>query len=383
MFSPTLQDGKKIPKWAPRARRGQFLGFSKQHSSTIALLRNLQTGYVSPQFHVVFDERFTTVHSFDEDDPTWIELFTSERDYYGPDEDENEADPLAFPDIDPTWLPVAELPPGPQVTPSPIVVQDDDEAQDTFIDQQIHTPPMLDDGDYGIPDDDDDTAHLVIDAPAPPELTDPGITIKDKRAQKPNKRVFGDKWVNHTVQLTPISRTMLGHIVPSLNHDDLFLHSIDWDAPLIEGYHAYHHSLNLLHIDPYDDQVDWFHPFTLGAKASSADTPTFREIQRLSPEEIDLWYEAMDMNRTEARLCGTRIPWWKSCAMKCQRANKSSNPLGRSDENGDPTARFTNLKPASSFVEISKSWNNPKALTRRSSIGVQSAFCSSSPLLND
>ena len=88
---------------------------------------------------------------------------------------------------------------------------------------------------------------------------------------------------------------MLGHIVPSLNHEDLFLHSIDWDAPLAEGYFAYH-SVNLLHIDPYDDQeVDWFHPFTLGAKASSAATPTLREIQRLSPEEIDLWYQAMDV----------------------------------------------------------------------------------------
>jgi hypothetical protein len=98
VLSPTLQDGKKIPKWAPRARRGQFLGFSKQHSSMIGLLRNIQTGSVTPQFHVVFDELFTTVHSLDEDDPTWVELFTSERDYYGPDEDEEDADTLAFPD---------------------------------------------------------------------------------------------------------------------------------------------------------------------------------------------------------------------------------------------------------------------------------------------
>jgi hypothetical protein len=47
---------------------------------------------------VVFDELFTTVHSLDEDDPTWVELFTSERDCYGPDEDEEDADTLAFPD---------------------------------------------------------------------------------------------------------------------------------------------------------------------------------------------------------------------------------------------------------------------------------------------
>ena len=41
--------------------------------------------------------------------------------------------------------------------------------------------------------------------------------------------------------------------------------------------------------------LDWIHPFTLAAKASSEDTPTLREIQRMSPAEIDLWYEAMDV----------------------------------------------------------------------------------------
>eukprot|EP00956_Cyclotella_meneghiniana_P030114 scaffold74968_cov57-Cyclotella_meneghiniana.AAC.5 len=32
-----LPDGKKLPKWNRRARMGQFLGFSGQHSSTVAL----------------------------------------------------------------------------------------------------------------------------------------------------------------------------------------------------------------------------------------------------------------------------------------------------------------------------------------------------------
>ena len=101
VLSPTLQDGKKIPKWVSKARRGQFLGFSRNHSSTIGLLRNLQTGSISPQFHVVFDELFSTVNSVDEDDGTWVELFVSEREYYGPDEEEEDADTVAFPDIDP------------------------------------------------------------------------------------------------------------------------------------------------------------------------------------------------------------------------------------------------------------------------------------------
>ena len=61
VLDPKLQDGHKIPKWRPRARRGQFLGFSPQHSTTVGLIRNLQAGNVSPQFHIVLDEPFTTV----------------------------------------------------------------------------------------------------------------------------------------------------------------------------------------------------------------------------------------------------------------------------------------------------------------------------------
>ena len=48
-----LQDNHKLPKWNRRAHMGQFLGFSKEHSSTVALVRNLHTGYVSPQYHVI------------------------------------------------------------------------------------------------------------------------------------------------------------------------------------------------------------------------------------------------------------------------------------------------------------------------------------------
>jgi hypothetical protein len=36
ILDPRLQDGKKIPKWDPRVRRGQFLGFSTQHTVPVA-----------------------------------------------------------------------------------------------------------------------------------------------------------------------------------------------------------------------------------------------------------------------------------------------------------------------------------------------------------
>jgi len=61
VLDPKLQDSNKIPKWSPRARLGQFLGFSWQHSSSIGLIRNLRTNYITPQFHVVYAQQFFTV----------------------------------------------------------------------------------------------------------------------------------------------------------------------------------------------------------------------------------------------------------------------------------------------------------------------------------
>ncbi|KAI2513018.1 hypothetical protein MHU86_1309 [Fragilaria crotonensis] len=83
---------------------------ASNHSSKIGLMQNLQTGSMSPQSHVVFDELFLTVHSVDEDNGTWIELFTSECDYFEPDKEEEEDDGITFPEVNPTWLPIAELP---------------------------------------------------------------------------------------------------------------------------------------------------------------------------------------------------------------------------------------------------------------------------------
>ena len=147
---------------------------------------------------MVFDERFTTVHSFEEDNPTSIELFTSKRDYYGPDEDEdededeNEEDALAFPDIDPSWLPIPELPLDLQAPPSSAATQDDNKAQVTIVDNQMHAPP-LDNEDYGTPHVDDDVIHhLIHSVDTPLSLAAPDATTKNKRVRRPNKRISSE-----------------------------------------------------------------------------------------------------------------------------------------------------------------------------------------------
>jgi hypothetical protein len=75
VLDPRLQDSKSIPKWTMRSRRGIYLGVSKVHSSTVHLILNPETGVISPQYHCVFDDTFSTVWSdgnFDKN--LWLNL---------------------------------------------------------------------------------------------------------------------------------------------------------------------------------------------------------------------------------------------------------------------------------------------------------------------
>ena len=48
-------------KWKTRSKIGVYLGRSPFHARSVALVLNLKTGYVSPQFHVAFDPCFQSV----------------------------------------------------------------------------------------------------------------------------------------------------------------------------------------------------------------------------------------------------------------------------------------------------------------------------------
>jgi hypothetical protein len=105
VLDPTLQAGKKLPKWQPRSRRGLFVGLSDSHSSDVPLILNLSTGSISPQFHVVFDDSFSTVMSIGTEDkvPTfWEELCLDSSHRIPLDEDAS----AYLPD---DWLTPAEL----------------------------------------------------------------------------------------------------------------------------------------------------------------------------------------------------------------------------------------------------------------------------------
>ena len=106
VLEPKLQkSGVKIPKWAPRSRRGAFMGFSPKHSTLVGLILNLRTKSITPQFHVVFDDSFSSVHSNTQVPPKiWEKLITSTKSKYQVALDDDDDSELAD-----EWLTEGEI----------------------------------------------------------------------------------------------------------------------------------------------------------------------------------------------------------------------------------------------------------------------------------
>ena len=89
LLDARLQSGlSTCPKWEPRSRLGIYVGNSPAHAVTVALVLNPRTGHVLPQFHIVFDDLFTTILFMKKSQlpPNWAEpvkdyreLVTDER----------------------------------------------------------------------------------------------------------------------------------------------------------------------------------------------------------------------------------------------------------------------------------------------------------------
>jgi hypothetical protein len=70
VLDDTLADGKKLPRWKPRGGRHLYVGsgaIGNAHSHSIPLILSLDTGKITHQYHVVFDDWFSTVNTTDAD----------------------------------------------------------------------------------------------------------------------------------------------------------------------------------------------------------------------------------------------------------------------------------------------------------------------------
>jgi hypothetical protein len=101
VLDPRLQDSKKIPKWSMRSRRGIYLGVSKQHSSTVHLVLNPETGVISPQYHCIFDDTFSTVWSDGQFDQNLWECLVKQSELHFSVQPNNDGQVILPPDFVP------------------------------------------------------------------------------------------------------------------------------------------------------------------------------------------------------------------------------------------------------------------------------------------
>jgi len=74
-----LQDDDSLAKWKSRSWLGVYIGHSLVHAGNVPVIYNTVKTHISPQYHVVFDDQFTSVGksavSFPED--FFSKLFSS------------------------------------------------------------------------------------------------------------------------------------------------------------------------------------------------------------------------------------------------------------------------------------------------------------------
>ncbi len=166
VLDPTLQDGHKLPKWEPRARRGAFVGFSSRHSSLVPLVLNITTGKISPQYHVIFDDKFQTVLSLPQKTTLrdeWLNLLNFTHDNFSDDYLPDDIGTQILPREFNQWLHSSDsTPPLHQPAVVPDVDQPSQQTQDN------HTPP------------DEDTDSITAAPEGAADLAPEGDVVHDK-----------------------------------------------------------------------------------------------------------------------------------------------------------------------------------------------------------
>jgi hypothetical protein len=290
VLDPRLQDGKKIPKWQPRSRAGQFLGFSGNHSTSIGLIRNLRTDYVSPQFHVVYDEKFTTVPSLPAGDQVenWLDLFVNSRDNYLEGHDPAEDGPI--PALAPEWMPELDVEPPAVAAEEEVEVNLSDIESD---DRSDKSPEPV------FPRQPVDPPEYV--EPAPPRRS---ARIRDLQAE--------NNWVS-------ISRASLAlEAIARPSHADTVAFqkvnwtaaTSDWSQPLDSFQRRRFDSFFDNGADPSrSDFVEW-HPITFQAKIYDADNPSINEVLKLPEPERSQWVKAMydELDQLLEKDCYETVP---------------------------------------------------------------------------
>ena len=329
VLDPKLQDGKKLPKWNPRTRRGQYLGYSPEHSSLIGRILNVTTGFISPQYHVVYDDLFTSVPNaesgglFDTaqfNAESWARLIASGLERHIPDDPSDR-----LPSLDDTWLSPAErelrfryrhlrqnrrhnaVPEGevvpewrpaqPRAAATPVPEGERAQQQTPLPVPEGDTTTQHDNDDDNktFPPADDETSSLVDEGEIPTTIQEP-LATADAMRTRSGRQIKRPKRLIETF-ISEIDRS--GKFKPKLNSkmiksSDLnqqFLMALKWNqvVDMIKSKDlAAMMAWTENHTDPDNGTIEEWHPMALSSLANASDNPNWDEAMS-GPDKAGYW----------------------------------------------------------------------------------------------
>ena len=109
VLDPKNAKDARTRKWDPRSHLGVYVGLSPLHASNVSMIYNLRTRTVTTQYHVIYDDDFTSINKTSPADLStiWDKLFHTNR--------ETPPDDCAFPQ-DSQWDDQAPALPSPPVS---------------------------------------------------------------------------------------------------------------------------------------------------------------------------------------------------------------------------------------------------------------------------
>ena len=290
VLDPKIQDGNKLPRWVPRSRRGQFLGRSSSHASSIGLIRNIKTGALSSQFHVIYNDFYSTVSSESENiaiDQNWDHLFRLMREDLRDDNDKE-----LLPELDNEWLTPDELNTRmtqkepqrmfrrntPQTRLREPRNQEEQRENDDINDQneERDPPPEL--------VQDSDSESDSDGEPDEPAASEGVRRNPPRRLRGINRRYHGDEFV------TMVYEEKWKYMMET--NDLAFLITLDYKNENELDRQLFLVNQEMLQATDEHGLIHFWHPIYLATKASAEDNPTLKQAMA-SPERRG-WEDAMD-----------------------------------------------------------------------------------------
>jgi hypothetical protein len=272
VLDPKLQQGKKLPRWQPRSRRGMFLGLIQEHSSEVPQVLNFSTGWITTQYHVVFDDLFTTVPSiYREHEPPshWDELCMDEA-VHIPVENEPEF-------LQDDWLTPGEIERKNRIEQREDIIRDAQASQFGIQNQPVDASVIT--SNPSVP-----VESVPANVLAPPIIPTPPAPTPSLPVQSTTTTIKSEGAIEDNSGLRRSTHSTARQRLGKLYHEEAFLAKLcSDDAPSCESSSGNLAYLDELHTDMNDGTIDIIDPRVCAVQkrmSHDPDTPMLHEAMR-------------------------------------------------------------------------------------------------------